>query len=225
MAADRDRTNHAGRLGGVDLSAGRGGPGVRAALGARAQPFRPAAADYPALIANLLDGLAASGRFSPGLLDRHREGFRRLAGAYSWDRGATVSSHNDLNPGNILFDGDRLWLVDWELAFRNDPLIDVANLTNYLAPTRELEDVLLRSWQGRDPDRRLRARLLLARQFVRLGYACLTLTVAAGAAPEAPDGDLSAPSLAEFHSAMAQGRLQMSAPESIYTERCASTSS
>jgi aminoglycoside phosphotransferase (APT) family kinase protein len=164
-------------------------------------PFPAAAADYPALLADLLDGLVASGRFSPGLLDLHREGFRRLAEAYPWDKDSTVSSHNDLNPGNILFDGARLWLVDWELAFRNDPLI---------------QDVLLRSWHGRDPDRRLHARLLLARQFVRLGYACMTLTVAAGAAPAVPDGDLTAPSLAEFHNAMAQGRLRMSAPESMY---------
>ncbi|HEX5421378.1 MAG TPA: phosphotransferase [Gammaproteobacteria bacterium] len=177
-------------------------------------PF-PAAADYPVLIADLLRGLAESGRFTQGLLDPHREGLRRLTEAYSWDSSATVSSHNDLNPNNILFDGERLWLVDWELAFRNDPLIDVANLTNYLAPTPELGDVLLKSWHGREPEPPLRAKLLLARQFVRLGYACLTLTVSAGAAGEEPDGELRAPSLAEFHSAIAQGRMRMSARESI----------
>jgi thiamine kinase-like enzyme len=37
-----------------------------------------------------------------------------------------VSSHNDSIPSNILFDGDRLWLIDWESAYRNDPLVDVA---------------------------------------------------------------------------------------------------
>ncbi len=182
----------------------------------QATPPFPATADYLEVIAGLLSGLAESGRFEPGLLDPHRDGFERLVAAYPWDKDAAVSAHNDLNPGNILFDGERLWFVDWELAFRNDPLIDVANLINYLAPTRELQDILLRSWQGREPDSLLRSRLLLARQFVRLGYACLTLTVAAGGGPAAPDGDLTAPSLNEFHGLMAQGRLRMGTPENMY---------
>jgi thiamine kinase-like enzyme len=31
-----------------------------------------------------------------------------------------VASHNDVKPENIVFDGDRVWLVDWEVAFLND---------------------------------------------------------------------------------------------------------
>jgi aminoglycoside phosphotransferase (APT) family kinase protein len=182
----------------------------------QATPAFPAVEDYPVFLAGMLENLSKSGRFKEGLLSPHREGFARIVEAYSWDAAKTVSSHNDLNPGNILFDGQRLWFVDWELAFRNDPLIDLANLTNYLAPTPELRDALLRSWLGRDPDRHLRARLFLARQLVRLSYACLTLTVTAGTAGPGPDGDLTAPSLAEFHTMMAQGRVKMGAPENMY---------
>ena len=106
--------------------------------------------------------------------------------------------------------------MDWELAFRNDAFIDIANLANNLAPTDELTDALLRSWLGREPDRLLRARLVLARQLVRMGYACLTLIATAGELRAEPDGDLGAPSLAEFHQMLVRGQLRMGAPENMY---------
>ena len=42
-----------------------------------------------------------------------------------------VASHNDLKPDNILFDGDRVWLVDWEAAFLNDRFVDLAMVANF----------------------------------------------------------------------------------------------
>ena len=39
-----------------------------------------------------------------------------------------VSSHVDLKPDNMLFDGERVWLVDWQAGFANDryfPIMDV----------------------------------------------------------------------------------------------------
>jgi thiamine kinase-like enzyme len=38
--------------------------------------------------------------------------------------------HNDLLPANILDDGERLWLLDWEYAGWNTPLFDLANLAS-----------------------------------------------------------------------------------------------
>jgi len=69
-------------------------------------------------------------------LDPHLEGFETIRAAYPWDASALVSSHNDPNPRNILFDGQRLWLVDWELRFRNDPLTDIAILMQELTRPR-----------------------------------------------------------------------------------------
>jgi hypothetical protein len=188
------------------------------ALVARLQgtPAFPAVGDYRAILNGMFDTLIGSGRFKSGLLDAHRAGLTRLTEAYSWDASKTVSSHNDLNPGNIIFDGERLWFVDWELAFRNDAFIDIANLANYLAPTDELRDALLRSWLDREPDRFARSRLVLARQFVRIGYACLTLIATAGEPRAEPDGDLSTPSLAEFHQMLVRGQLRMGDPENMY---------
>jgi thiamine kinase-like enzyme len=39
-----------------------------------------------------------------------------------------VYAHNDLLPSNLLDDGERLWLIDWDYAGFNSPLFDLANL-------------------------------------------------------------------------------------------------
>src|SRR3569832_2233305 len=43
-----------------------------------------------------------------------------------------VVSHNDMNPGNILWDGTRAWLVDWEAAGLNHPHYDLAAFAMFL---------------------------------------------------------------------------------------------
>jgi Phosphotransferase enzyme family len=200
-----------------------GAPGVARDLGSlvarlQATPAFPPVFDYPSLIGTLLGQLLESSLFAPGLLDRHREGFERIREAYSWDGGALVSSHNDLNPGNILFDGERLWLVDWETAFRNDPLVDVAILAIFFAPTAELESVLVRSWLGREPDRTLSARLVLMRQLTRLFYGCAaSLNAANTPATLVPETGLAAPTPAQFRDAVAEGRLIAGSPEAQLT--------
>ena len=37
-----------------------------------------------------------------------------------------VLSHNDVNPGNLVYDGEQLLLVDWDAAGSNDPYYDLA---------------------------------------------------------------------------------------------------
>jgi aminoglycoside phosphotransferase (APT) family kinase protein len=178
----------------------------------QATPAFPPVANYLTVLKGLLDRLLGSRLFNVGLLDPHQEGFERIRQAYPWDSSALVSSHNDPHPGNILFDGERLWLIDWETAYRNDPLVDVAIFTLYLAASPELEAMLLQSWLGRAPDRALRARLVLMRQLVRLFYACASSLHAAS--PSAvPDTDLAALTPAEFRAAVDEGRLVLGAPE------------
>ena len=138
-------------------------------------PSFPPITAYPDIVGFLLLQLGNSTLFAPGALAAHAEGFARIREAYRWDPASLVSSHNDPNRGNILFDGERLWLIDWETAFCNDPLVDVAILANYLASPPELEDALLRSWLGRAPDHLTRARLMLMRQFTRLFYGAIML--------------------------------------------------
>jgi aminoglycoside phosphotransferase (APT) family kinase protein len=181
-------------------------------------PAFPAVLDYPTVIGTLIGQLLDSGMFAPGLLDPHREGFARIREAYRWDSAALVSSHNDLNPMNILFDGERLWLIDWETAYRNDPLVDVATLTIFLGGAPEMESALIRSCFGREPDRRLRARLALMGQMVRLFFGCAaSLNAAHTLDVVVPATDLRAPTREQFAAAIAEGRLAVASPEAQRT--------
>ena len=42
----------------------------------------------------------------------------------------SVPSHNDLSADNIIDDGRRLWLIDFEYSGNNDPCYDIADLAS-----------------------------------------------------------------------------------------------
>lgn len=50
-----------------------------------------------------------------------------------------VFGHNDLLAANLIDDGQRLWLIDWDYAGFNSPLFDLANLAsnNNLSPDQD----------------------------------------------------------------------------------------
>ena len=89
-----------------------------------------------------------------------------------------VSSHNDLHPRNVLFDGERVWLIDWEAAFLNDRWVDVAVLANYFAADEAEIGLLLERYLGRVPDAMARARLDLMRSVCRLYYGAVLIASA-----------------------------------------------
>jgi hypothetical protein len=175
-------------------------------------PFPPVT-PYLDIVDFLLLRLRDSGLFAPGSLAAYLEGFARIRGAYRWEPGSLVSSHNDPNPGNILFDGERLWLIDWETACRNDPLVDIAVLANYSASSPELEGMLLRTWLGRAPDRLTQARLTLMRQLVRLFYAGVILSMVPPTGDDRPEANATA--LTDFFAALTAGRFVMGQPETM----------
>lgn len=127
-----------------------------------------------------------------------------------------VSGHNDPTPGNILFDGERLWLIDWESACRNDRLVDAAIVSDHFARSPELEDVLLNAWFGRTPDEVLRARLAPIRALTRLYYAGVMLSGSAAASWVTDDTDLSAPTPQQLRLAIDQGRLKRGTAETMH---------
>ena len=59
--------------------------------------------------------------------------------------------HNDLLPANILDDGEKLWLLDWEYAGWNTPLFDLANLASNADLDADQTSRLLESYLSHAP--------------------------------------------------------------------------
>jgi thiamine kinase-like enzyme len=66
-----------------------------------------------------------------------------------------VLCHNDLMPANLMDDGRKLWLVDWEYAGAGHPLFDLGNAAANAGFTDEQDFALLESYRGRIDDREL----------------------------------------------------------------------
>lgn len=176
-----------------------GPPALARALGALARglqqtPLFPELWDFRAATGRLL-GLAEQ-RFVAGLLEPHRAAFEQLVERIEWDPATHVSSHNDPNPHNVLFDGARLWLIDWEAAGRNDPMFDVAILADTLPMAPEDRAGVLAAWLGRPATADETKRLAQVTMLTRLYYAGLLFAVSGP--PSGPLTDVDAPSPAEF---------------------------
>jgi thiamine kinase-like enzyme len=71
-----------------------------------------------------------------------------------------VFGQNDLLPANIIDDGARLWLIDWDYAGFNSPLFDLANLATNAGFDEGEENHLLELYYGNKPNRPLRQQFL-----------------------------------------------------------------
>ncbi len=63
-----------------------------------------------------------------------------------------VFGHNDLLPANILDDGKRLWLIDWDYAGFNSPLFDLGGLASNNELSEQQEIWLLENYFERPAD-------------------------------------------------------------------------
>ena len=176
-------------------------------------PAFPFFVNYPDIVARLFAHVRRTGLFAAGLLDRYVERLEWLREVYDGSTRELVSSHNDLIPSNILFDGQRLWLIDWESAYRNDPLVDVAIGLDSLVRSQELAGVFLSAWLGRTPDAAQHERLAIVRALTRLYYAGVFLSASAAADWMTADPDLAAPTIVELDQAIRSGQLRAGAPQ------------
>ena len=178
------------------------------------EPF-PVLGDWRAIVGRLLTLLES--KFAPGLLAPHRAAYQQLIDGLIWDAATHVSSHNDPKARNVLFDGTRLWLIDWETAYRNDPFVDVAILADNLAATPELPDALLRTWLGRASSADEAQRLEAVRRLTRLYYAGLLIGFGApgDVGRETPIDNLAAPTREEAEERQRRGELSEVTPDAL----------
>ncbi len=170
-------------------------------------PLFPCFMSYPDIVHRLWTHVCKTGLFVDGLLDAASRRLIQIRETYDLEAEHFVSSHNDVLPRNVLFDGKRLWLIDWEGAYRNDPLVDLATALDNFAPSPELEEVLLLAWLGHQPDQLMRNRLAQARALTRLYYAGVLFSASALAPRDRPDSSLSALSSEQFEQAIRNGKL------------------
>ncbi len=110
--------------------------------------------------------------------------YEQLAAAYSSLDSAPAPSHNDLfKPDNMLFDGSRLWMVDWEAAFQNDRYADLAVVANMLVANEAEEQTYLQEYFGAPPDSYQAARFYLMRQLAHMFYTLVFLSLGSDGKP------------------------------------------
>jgi aminoglycoside phosphotransferase len=123
--------------------------------------------------------------------------YGQVAAVYPHHDSDMVSSHNDLfKPDNILFDGHRVWLVDWEAAFLNDRYADLAVAANLVVTNEGEEQVYLQEYFGGQPDEYQLARFFLMQQVAHMFYALAFLFLGSSGRPI--DWSETVPSFGDF---------------------------
>lgn len=146
-------------------------------------PLFPPFMNFFDAMSTILSYLETNASLPPAILARVLAGHRAIADVYPRADAELVSSHNDLNPNNVLFNGERAWLIDWELAFANDRYNDIATLMNFFTTDSNDVELILRAYFGDALSDYHRARALLMQQVNRLYYAVMMLNMASMATP------------------------------------------
>ena len=113
------------------------------------------------------------------------------------DEDNLVSCHNDVKRDNIIFDGVRPWLVDWEAARLNDRYVDLAAIANFVVKNDKDETDFLKRYFGEPFDEYKQARFFLMSQIVHMF--CFTLCSISGSAGKSININMSTLSFNEFH--------------------------
>jgi aminoglycoside phosphotransferase (APT) family kinase protein len=178
---------------------------------ALAVPAGAPSRDPRAFLARLAGGLPANAPL-PGFARDAVE--RALAEEPPPSDRAPVLGHNDLNPSNLIYDGEALLVLDWALAGLADPLYDLAVLAVFFRMDEATSLQLLAAHDGA-PRTVLPGRFLYLRRLVaaRAGPPPLSF------ARELDDAGATATqtlattlSLGEFYQRMATGALKLGTP-------------
>lgn len=129
-----------------------------------------------------------------------------------------VLSHNDVNPTNLVYDGEHLLLLDWDTAGPNDPYFDLATTSVFMLMD---EDTCRRLIAAHDdaPVSELPAQFAYDQLVMAALCGTMFLTLARGSGhPGASGGETldATLSLAEFYPRLRSGELRVGTPEGLW---------
>jgi aminoglycoside phosphotransferase (APT) family kinase protein len=168
---------------------------------------------FPPLV-NFLDGVdifiqnfKAAQLLPASATEEHFRLYAQIQERYPRHDPDLVSSHNDLNRGNLIYDGSKIWVLDWEAAFLNDRYVDLAIVGKAFAPDAAHEEAFLAAYFGAPPTDIQRARYFLMVQITHFYYGMIMLNMiaAARAGGFVPDPSMDTPTMAEFHRDLGTG--------------------
>lgn len=126
-----------------------------------------------------------------------------------------VLSHNDVNPSNLVYDGEKILLVDWDAAGVNDPYFDLAAVSIFLRMDAATCAKLLAAYDA-TPAAALPERFIWNRRILGVLFCTVTMTLARqgghAGVPAATSLD-DAHSLGDFYQRMSSGAVSLATPE------------
>ena len=129
---------------------------------------------------------------------------------------APVLAHNDVNPSNLAYDGERLVLLDWDVAGINDPLHDLATIAVFLRMDEPTCRALLAAYDDAPLVDALPARFDYRRRLVAAFAGTMLLHLARLRGHAGARGDetlLATLSLGDFYARMRAGTLTPATPD------------
>jgi thiamine kinase-like enzyme len=134
--------------------------------------------------------------------------YAEILSVYPNNSNEWVPCHNDCKPENILYDGHRPWLVDWEAAFPNDRHTDLAVVGNFVVTNDEEEKEYLKRYFGEGLNRYHHARFFLMSQLMHVIYfTYFMLIISAAGKPIDPDSPK--PDFRAFHNDIWVGKISL----------------
>jgi Ser/Thr protein kinase RdoA (MazF antagonist) len=172
---------------------------------------KPRVGSYFDAMDRLVSAFRAANLLPPDEVDELFRRYGDLMKVYPRNDAELVASHNDVKPQNMIFDGRRLWLVDWEAAFLNDRYVDLSISANFFVRDDQ-EAAYLAAYFGAPANPYQHARFYLMRQALHVFYAAFLLMTAARAG--APiDSTAERPDFDDFHRRLISDEVDLAKPE------------
>ena len=128
-----------------------------------------------------------------------------------------VLSHNDVNPGNLVYDEERILLVDWDAAGRNDPYYDLAAIALFYRMDNETCRQLLAAHDG-EPVAEIPPVFAYLRRLIAVLCAVMGMQLSNGG-DAVQSGEIetleSTLSLGEFYQKLRAGEVRLDSPDGV----------